>query len=126
MTQRREVFVCDICGNLAEVLRAGSGTLVCCNQPMRRTQENTSEGAKEKHVPVLARSGAEVTVTVGSVPHPMGEEHYIEWIEVAQGENVARQHLKPGTVPQVTFELPTGAVTARAYCNLHGLWKAEL
>lgn len=126
MTQQREVFVCTSCGNMAEILRPGSGTLVCCNQPMRLYQENTAEAAREKHIPVVARAGADVTVTVGSVPHPMGDEHYIEWIEVVQGDMVTRQHLKPGAVPQATFELPSGPVSARAFCNLHGLWKGDI
>ncbi len=125
MTQQREVFVCQSCGNMVEILRAGQGSLVCCNQPMTLSEENTTDAAKEKHVPVLARSGADVTVTVGTVPHPMAAEHYIEWIEVLQGDAVSRHYLNPGAVPQATFELPAGAVVARAYCNLHGLWKGE-
>jgi superoxide reductase len=111
---------------MAEVLRAGLGNMVCCNQPMRHTEENTTDAAREKHVPVLARAGADVTVTIGGVPHPMGDEHYIEWIEVVQGDTVTRQYLRPGVVPQVTFELPSGPVGARAFCNLHGLWKSEI
>lgn len=126
MTQQREVYLCNQCGNVAEVLHAASGTITCCGQPMTVAEESAKDASKEKHVPVVARSGGEATVTVGSVPHPMAEEHYVEWIEIAQGDAVTRRFLKPGSVPQATFEIAQGPVTARAYCNLHGLWKAEI
>jgi superoxide reductase len=125
MTQRQEVYVCQQCGHVAEILRTGSGTMVCCDRPMRISEENTADASKEKHTPAVARAGGEVTVTVGSVPHPMAEDHYIEWIELVQGESTTRRFLKPGSVPQATFDVAQGPVTTRAYCNLHGIWKAE-
>ena len=125
MTSQRQVYVCSKCGNMVEVLRAGAGTLTCCNQAMQWAEENTTDAAQEKHVPVIERGKGEVDVKVGSVAHPMAEDHYIEWIEIARGETSALQFLKPGGQPQATFDCPGGEVTARAYCNLHGLWKAE-
>lgn len=126
MTQKRQVYVCQRCGNMVEVLRPGRGTLVCCNQPMTPAEENTTDASKEKHVPVVARAHGEVSVRIGSVAHPMAEEHFIEWIEVVQDGMSSLRFLKPGEAPQAAFPCPGGAVTARAYCNLHGLWKADL
>lgn len=126
MGQQREVYVCRRCGGVAEVLSAGSGKLTCCQEPMQIATENTADASQEKHVPAVARAGSEVTVTVGTVPHPMGEDHYIQWVEVSQGDATTRRYLKPGAIPQATFEVAGGPITARAYCNLHGLWKAEV
>ena len=124
-TERTQVYLCEKCGNMVEVLRTGVGTLVCCGQPMTLQRENTTDAAQEKHVPVVERSGEQLKVTVGSVPHPMTEEHHIEWIEVSVGTTTMHEHLKPGDAPEATFPVPEGGdVTVRAYCNLHGLWKA--
>ncbi len=125
MTARREVYICLVCGNVVEVLRPGGGTLVCCKQPMVRADENTTDASHEKHVPVIRREAGQATVAVGSVAHPMASDHYIEWIELLDGETVMRQYLQPGSEPAATFPCPEGTVTARAYCNLHGLWKAQ-
>lgn len=125
MTKQRQVYVCEVCGNVVEVLRAAAGTLTCCDQPMTLAEENTTDAAQEKHVPVLERSGGKVDVKVGSVAHPMAENHYIEWIEMGYGANTARQFLNPGSAPEAIFDCPGQKVAARAYCNLHGLWKAE-
>jgi len=124
MTQQRQVYLCEKCGNVVEVLRAGAGTLVCCGQPMTLQNENTTDAVREKHVPVVERLGEHLKVIVGSVPHPMTEEHYIEWIEVASGRSTMHQHLRPGDAPEARFPAPEGDVTVRAFCNLHGLWKA--
>ena len=127
MADRMQVYKCEICGNIIEVLHAGQGVLVCCNQPMKLMSENTVDASLEKHVPVLEKSGDGVTVKVGSVPHPMEEKHYIEWIEViinGTDGTVERQYLKPGQDPKASFAIKGGAVNAREYCNLHGLWKA--
>ncbi|GAB6164421.1 desulfoferrodoxin [Thermostilla marina] len=125
MAEVRQVYVCPVCGNEVEVLRAGAGTLTCCNQPMQLQAENTTDAAQEKHVPVIKREGGKVIVTVGSVEHPMGADHLIEWIELIYGNQVLRADLSPDSPPQATFDCPGEKVTARAYCNLHGLWKAE-
>ncbi|HUJ88740.1 MAG TPA: desulfoferrodoxin [Syntrophorhabdales bacterium] len=126
MADRMQVYKCEICGNIIEVLHAGKGVLVCCNQPMKLMSENTVDASLEKHVPVLEKHGDGVTVKVGSVPHPMEEKHYIEWIEViingTEG-TVERQYLKPGQNPKASFAVKGGTVMAREYCNLHGLWK---
>lgn len=124
MTQQRQVYLCEICGNVVEVLRAGRGTLVCCRQSMVLQNENTTDAAHEKHVPVVERLGEQLNVSVGSAAHPMTDDHYIEWIEVAGGGNTMHQHLRPGDAPEARFPAPEGQITVRAYCNLHGLWKA--
>lgn len=125
MTHRRQVYVCLKCGNMVEVLRAGAGTLTCCNQAMSLAEENTTDAAQEKHVPVVERGQGQVGVKVGSVAHPMADDHYIEWVEMIRGDRTVREFLKPGTAPEAAFDCPGGEVVARAYCNLHGLWKAE-
>jgi superoxide reductase len=124
MIERRQVYVCSVCGNVVEVLRVGGGTLVCCNQKMNLAEENSADASQEKHVPVVARGKGEVGVSVGSIAHPMAEDHYIEWIELAHDDGATVQFLKPGGAPKAMFPCPGGQVTARAYCNLHGLWKA--
>jgi len=124
MTQKRQIYTCKMCGNMVEVLRAGAGTLVCCNQPMTPQEENSTDATEEKHVPVIEKAGHKVNVSVGSVAHPMDDDHYIEWIELGSGESVSRRHLVPGDRPEAAFDTPDWEVTARAYCNLHGLWKS--
>lgn len=124
-TQRLEIYKCDVCGLVAQVLDGGAGELVCCGQPMTRFTENTFDAAKEKHVPVATRDGRTLTVHVGSVAHPMEAKHYIQWIEVLAGGRSVRQFLQPGDKPQATFEIEPGPVVVREFCNLHGLWKAE-
>lgn len=124
MAERLQVFRCEVCGHVIQVMHGGAGTLVCCNQPMQQLTENTTDAAQEKHVPVVERDGEKVTVRVGSVDHPMEEKHYIEWIEVAAGDEVMQRYLKPGDPPHATFEVTSKDLTVRAYCNLHGLWRA--
>jgi superoxide reductase len=124
MAERLEIYKCDICGNIVEVLHGGAGELVCCGQPMKQFVENTVDAAREKHVPVVERTASGFTVKVGSVPHPMEEKHYIEWIEVIADGEAYREFLKPGGAPEATFNISAQNVTAREYCNLHGLWKA--
>ena len=126
MTEIRQVYKCEVCGNIIEVLHAGKGELVCCGQPMKLLEENVTDAAREKHVPVVERTETGVVVKVGSVPHPMEKEHYIEWIEVAAGDGIHRRFLKPGGAPEATFELRAEKLIARAYCNIHGLWMAEV
>ncbi len=125
MTKRFQIYKCLVCGNIIEVLHEGKGELVCCNQPMRLYQENTTDAAKEKHVPVIEKVERGYKVKVGSVPHPMEEKHYIEWIELIADGKVYRKFLNPGDTPEAIFEVKADKVVAREYCNLHGLWKAE-
>lgn len=124
MTVRLEVYKCDLCGNITEVLHDGSGELVCCGQPMQCLKENTVDAAREKHVPVIEKVDGGVKVAVGSVAHPMEEKHYIEWIEIIADGKAYRQFLKPGDAPEAVFNIDAGSVSAREYCNLHGHWKA--
>jgi len=124
MTKRLEIYRCELCGNIVEVLHAGKGELVCCHQPMRLIVENTVEASKEKHVPVIEKTPQAVKVNVGSVAHPMEEKHYIEWIELLADDKTYLQFLKPGDTPEAVFRVEAEQLSVRAYCNLHGLWKA--
>jgi len=126
MASRLQVYRCEVCGHIIEVLHSGAGTLTCCDQPMKQLKENTTDAAQEKHVPVIEKTATGYKVKVGSVAHPMLPEHYIEWIElVADGaeSKVYRQFLKPGQAPEAEFQVSAAEVSAREYCNLHGLWK---
>ena len=123
MADQMGIYKCSVCGNVVEVIHAGGGELVCCGQPMQKITENTTDAAVEKHVPTLEKKNGGWQVNVGSVDHPMTAEHYIEWIELLVGDNVYRAFLKPGDKPAAFFAVNADAVTARAYCNLHGLWK---
>jgi len=125
MTNRYEIYKCNICGNIVEVLHSGKGQLVCCGQPMVLLKENTVDASYEKHVPVVTKEGEGFEVKVGSAPHPMGETHYIEWIEILTDGRVLRQFLKPKDEPKAYFKEDKEDVTAREYCNLHGLWKSK-
>ena len=125
MTQRSEVYKCNLCGNIVEVLHAGPGQLVCCGEPMTCLKENTVDAAKEKHVPVIEKVAGGIQVKVGGVPHPMEEKHFIEWIEIIADGRIYRHFLQPGQAAEVVFPVTAKSVTAREYCNLHGLWKAS-
>ena len=124
MTERLQIYKCDICGNIVELLHEGAGELVCCGQAMKHFAENTVDAAKEKHVPVIEKADGGLSVKVGSVAHPMEEKHYIEWIEIVADDKAYRQFLKPGSAPEASFDIKADKVVAREYCNLHGLWKA--
>jgi superoxide reductase len=123
MAKRMEVYRCEVCGNIVEVLHGGTGQLVCCGKPMKLLVENTTDAAKEKHVPVIEKVAGGYKVKVGSVPHPMEEKHFIEWIELVAGDKAYRQFLAPGQAPEALFSVEAAEVFAREYCNLHGLWK---
>lgn len=125
MAERLQVYKCEACGNIVEVMHAGAGELVCCGQPMVLLQENTVDAAREKHVPVIEKVAGGIKVKVGDVPHPMEEKHYIEWVEVIADGRVYRQFLDPGQAPEATFNIEAGQVVAREYCNLHGHWKGQ-
>ena len=124
MAAKLEVYKCMLCGNIVEVLHGGDGELVCCGEPMKKLTENTTDAAKEKHVPVIEKIDGGYTVKVGSVAHPMTDEHSIEWIELLADGKAYRQFLDPGDAPQATFMINANKVSAREHCNLHGLWKA--
>lgn len=124
MAEQLQVYKCEACGNIVEVLHGGEGELVCCGQPMVLVKENTVDAAKEKHVPVIEKVEGGYNVKVGSVAHPMEEKHYIEWVELIADGKAYRQFLKPGQTPEAIFKIDAASVSAREYCNLHGLWKA--
>ena len=123
MAESLQVYKCDLCGNIVEVLHGGEGELVCCGQPMGLLEENTVDAAKEKHVPVIEKVDGGYKVKVGSVAHPMEEKHFIEWVEIIADGKVYREFLCPTQAPEAVFEISATKVTAREYCNLHGLWK---
>ncbi len=124
MAQKAGIYKCGICGNIVEVLHAGGGELVCCGAPMNLIAENSVDAAKEKHVPVIEKTAAGYKVSVGSVAHPMEEKHFIEWIELIADGVSLRKFLKPGDAPVAEFAVKASSVSAREYCNLHGLWKS--
>lgn len=123
MVSLNQIYKCDICGNIVEVVHAGGGNLVCCGKPMRLLEGNTVDASLEKHVPVVEKVDGGVIVKVGSVEHPMEEKHYIEWIEIHANGKVYRKHLKPGEKPEAFFKIDEEIDFAREYCNLHGLWR---
>lgn len=125
MTKIKQIYKCEICGNIVEVLHEGTGELVCCGKPMVLQKENTVDASTEKHVPVIEKDGQGVIVKVGSVEHPMTEEHHIEWIEISTEKGSSKKFLKPGDPPRAVFPVKAEKITARAYCNLHGLWKSK-
>jgi len=125
MTELKQVYRCNVCGNIVEVLHAGVGQLVCCGQPMELLTEKTGDVGKEKHVPVIEEAPNGFKVNVGSIPHPMEEKHFIEWIELIADDEVCRKLLKPGEMPEAEFKIKAEKIVARVYCNIHGLWRAS-
>ena len=126
MANRTEINICELCGNIVEVLEGAGGTLACCGQDMTLQKENTTDASKEKHVPFVTVEGTTATVSVGGVAHPMEENHYIAWIELQQGIKTQRVYLASGVSPKAVFAVESGvSITVRAYCNLHGLWKVN-
>ncbi len=123
--ERIQIYKCLACGNVVEVLNAGGGELVCCGRPMTLQSENTTDAATEKHIPVVEKDGDIIKVKVGSVAHPMTDEHYIQWIEVVANEKVYRKFLNPTDTPEAEFNISANNIKVRAYCNLHGLWKGK-
>lgn len=124
MPKRMEIYKCEICGNIVELTHGGAGQLVCCGEPMKQMEAQTAEMATEKHVPVIERTETGYRVTVGSTLHPMIDKHYIEWIELIHGDSIHRKYLEPGNDPVAEFDTgDLGQVSAREYCNIHGLWK---
>ena len=129
MTEQNQIYKCNVCGNIVEVLHAGAGELICCGQPMVLLEAKTEDVGQEKHVPVIEKVDRGVKVKVGSIPHPMEESHWIEWIELIINDKIFRQFLKPNQAPEAVFEIKLDnikTVQAREYCNLHGLWQSSL
>ncbi len=123
MAKRLEIYECKKCGNIVEVLRGGAGQLVCCGEPMQNLAVKTADEGKEKHVPVIQKTDGGYKVSVGSVPHPMQTEHYIEWIELLADGKSYRHFLNPADAPEAVFTVEAHIVSAREHCNVHGLWE---
>ena len=123
--QLNDIYKCESCGNIIELVHVGGGTLVCCGKEMALLKANTVDASKEKHVPVIEKSDSSIAVKIGAVPHPMIPEHYIEFIEIIADGRVYRKYLKPGDEPIAVFNVSAKDLIAREYCNLHGLWNAE-
>ncbi len=123
MAERMQVYKCERCGNIVEVLDGGPGQLVCCNVDMELMEEKTADSSTEKHVPVIEKVEGGYKVIVGSVPHPMADAHFIQWIELVADGIVYRKYLNPGDVAEALFAIDAENVSAREYCSVHGLWK---
>jgi superoxide reductase len=124
MTEKNQVYKCNVCGNIVGVLHAGAGELVCCGQPMQFLKEGEVDAATEKHVPIIEKTEKGYKVKVGEVTHPMETDHYIEWIELIADGVSYRKFLNPTDAPEAEFCVEAEQVEAREYCNLHGHWKA--
>ena len=125
MTEKLQVYKCEVCGNIVEMLHGGKGEMICCGQPMKLFKENSTDAVVEKHVPVVSKTANGFSVKVGSIAHPMEESHYIEWIEIIDDGKSYRQFLNPGQSPEAAFCIDSKKIIAREYCNLHGLWKSN-
>lgn len=125
MKNERNFYKCAICGNIVGLIESGGGELVCCGQKMEHLIPNTEEAAQEKHIPVVTRENCKLKVEVGSVPHPMTEEHHISWIAVVQGDMTQRISLNKTGQPSAEFCVGEAPAAVYAYCNLHGLWICE-
>ncbi|MBR9678313.1 MAG: desulfoferrodoxin [Nanoarchaeota archaeon] len=124
MTEKLEFYKCEVCGNIVQVLHSGVGTLVCCGQNMKLLKEHTADAGLEKHVPIIEKVKEGFKVSVGSIPHPMEDKHYIKWIELLADGKSYKKFLKPGDKPEALFCVKAEKVVAREYCNLHGHWKS--
>ena len=125
MAEKLQVYKCSVCGNIVEVLHGGAGELVCCDQPMNLLVAKSSDQGMEKHVPVIEKIDGGVKVKVGSVAHPMEQDHFIEWIEILADGKAYRQFLNAGDAPEAVFKVEAASITAREHCNKHGLWEAK-
>lgn len=125
MTQKNQIYKCNICGNIIQVLHVGAGELVCCGQPMELQIEKTEDQGAEKHVPVIEKTAKGIKVKIGSIDHPMEQDHYIEWIEIIVNNNAGKHFLKPGDKPETEFPFKHENIQIRAYCNIHGLWQSK-
>ena len=123
MAEQREVYKCEVCGNIVEVLHTGQGVLVCCGKNMDLMKEQSKGEYAEKHAPVIEKNKDGVKIKVGAIEHPMEEKHYIEWIEIYTKKGFSKKFLKPGEKPEVLFPINGKMDGARMFCNIHGLWK---
>lgn len=125
MTKINEIYRCNICGNIVEVVHGGEGELVCCQQPMELLIERQTDVGPEKHIPILEKTEEGINVKIGEDPHPMDEKHFIEWVEIIiDGESYIK-FFEPGDKPETEFKLvipEDSSVKVREYCNIHGLW----
>lgn len=121
-------FVCEICGNLVELIEEGGGELVCCGQPMKELKAKTNDEGNEKHLPVISDEGSKIYVKVGSIEHPMTEEHHIEWIAIYYNNKTQKIKLDHNSKPEAIFEITENydSIQVYSYCNIHGLWKTEI
>jgi len=125
MTKQNQIYKCNICGNIVDILHEAGGELVCCGKPMELKQENTQEAAVEKHIPVIEETEKGIKIKVGEVAHPMDEDHYIEWIEITREDGkIIRKDLNPKDAPELEIHCKINIKKIRAYCNLHGLWSS--
>lgn len=123
MTEKNQIYRCNICGNITQVLHTGAGQLVCCGQNMELLEEKTTDQGQEKHVPVVTKENNLITVKVGSEEHPMTDDHFIEWIELVTPDRTYRKFLQPSDSPKAEFSaLNLDDFQVRQYCNIHGLW----
>lgn len=122
MTKQSQIYKCEKCGNIVEILHPGAVDLVCCGQPMVLLEEKTADKTTEKHVPLIEKITDGFKITVGSTLHPMEEKHFIEWIELLAPGISYKKFLKPGDKPEAVFKTDAPTVTAREHCNIHGLW----
>jgi len=125
MSEQFQIFKCNICGNITEILHPGSSSIVCCGEQMQILEEQTADSSTEKHVPVIEKTSDGYKIIVGSTIHPMEEKHYIEWIEIIADGISYTKFLKPGDEPVAEFKTDAKSIIAREYCNVHSLWKNE-
>lgn len=125
MADKLQIYKCSVCGNIVEVVHGGAGQLVCCGRPMENMVAKSSDQGQEKHVPVIEKANGGIRVRIGSVPHPMEEDHFIEWVEVLVDGKSYRQFLSPGQAPEAVFAVEGTSVAVREHCNKHGLWEAK-
>ena len=124
MTQLRELYRCEICGNIVEVVNKGATALVCCGEPMIKLEAKTEDQGQEKHVPVVEETDSGIKVKVGSIEHPMEDKHYIKFIEILLKDRIIRKELKPGQAPEVKYcAAKSDVIEVREFCSIHGLWK---
>lgn len=125
MAKLNQILKCDSCGLILEVVHGSESEPTCCDSTMKLLAENSTDASKEKHVPVIEKIAGGFKVNIGSAPHPMEEKHFIEWIELIADGVSYKAFLSPGMAPSAVFMIAGSHVAARAYCNIHGLWRSE-
>lgn len=126
MLERGQIFRCNTCGNMFELIMVGGGTPTCCGSDLELLSDDPKDLGAEKHIPIIEKTGPGVKVKVGKVPHPMEEKHYIAWIEIITDKGTQRVYLKPGDLPEAEFMVDDiSNIKAKEYCIIHGLWRSE-